>query len=139
MFMAQSHAKSKSGSSQHKSRPGQRHQQQPQRNQRNKSSGKSQNPQRGSQNHKSGSQSQKGGGSQNQQRESQQQQPLDKQVAATIKRLQTIDPGLKQLMNDAYGYAVFPAVGKAALVIGGAYGRGEVFERGKLIGYATIG
>src|SRR5436309_2104135 len=66
-------------------------------------------------------------------------QPLDKQVAATLKRLQTRDPGLKQLLRDAFGYAVFPSVGKAALVIGGAYGRGQVFQRGKLVGYATIG
>src|SRR4051812_39381880 len=63
---------------------------------------------------------------------------LDKEVAATLKRLQTKDPGLKQLVRDAYGYAVFPTVGKAALLIGGAYGRGQVFERGKLVGYATI-
>jgi hypothetical protein len=33
---------------------------------------------------------------------------------------------------------VFPAVGKANLVIGGALGRGEVFEKGKKVGYATI-
>src|SRR5438046_8971143 len=42
-------------------------------------------------------------------------QPLDKQVAATLKRLQTRDPGLKQLLRDAFFYAVFPCVGKAAL------------------------
>jgi len=65
--------------------------------------------------------------------------PQDQSVAATLARLQQKDPGLKQLLKNAYGYAVFPSVGKAALVVGGAYGRGEVFERGKLIGYATIG
>ena len=31
-----------------------------------------------------------------------------------------------------------PSVGKAALVVGGAYGRGEVFEEGRMIGHATI-
>lgn len=65
--------------------------------------------------------------------------PLEREAAATLKRLQSIDPGLKQLLAEAYGYVVFPKVGKAALVIGGAYGRGAVFERGKLIGFATIG
>jgi lipid-binding SYLF domain-containing protein len=59
-------------------------------------------------------------------------------VQAALKRLNVKDPGLKQFLKKAYGYAVFPSVGKAALVIGGAYGRGEVYEQGKPIGYATI-
>src|SRR5688500_4629562 len=61
------------------------------------------------------------------------------EVQATLKRHEAKDPGLKQFLKKAYGYAVFPSVGKAALVVGGAYGRGLVYERGKLIGYATIG
>lgn len=82
--------------------------------------------------------------SQQQQRSKRQEQPqsgnpLEREAAATLKRLQSIDPGLKQMLAEAYGYVVFPKVGKAALVIGGAYGRGAVFERGKLIGFATIG
>src|SRR5688572_30818393 len=64
---------------------------------------------------------------------------LHEQVMATIKKMQAKDPGLKQLMKRAHGFAVFPSVGKAALVVGGAYGRGEVFEQGKMIGHATIG
>src|SRR5688572_10904222 len=64
---------------------------------------------------------------------------LHEQVMATIKKLQAKDPGLKKPMKDAHGYVVFPSVGKAALVVGGAYGRGEVFEQGKMIGHATIG
>src|SRR5215217_4585865 len=57
---------------------------------------------------------------------------------STLKKLQAKDPGLKKLLEKAYAYAVFPAVGKANLVIGGALGRGEVFEKGKKVGYATI-
>src|SRR5437868_5865824 len=63
---------------------------------------------------------------------------LHDEAQATIKRLQSIDPGLKSLLRKAHGYAVFPAVGKAAAVIGGAYGHGVVFERGRPIGYATL-
>lgn len=59
-------------------------------------------------------------------------------AAATQKRLEAKDPGLKQQLKKAYGYAVFPSVGKAALVVGGSYGRGAVFEKGKFIGHATI-
>src|SRR5688572_6245602 len=65
--------------------------------------------------------------------------PLEVQAQAALKRLQAKDPGLKQFLKDAYGYAVFPNVGKAALVLGGSYGRGVVFEQGEMIGYATIG
>jgi lipid-binding SYLF domain-containing protein len=63
---------------------------------------------------------------------------LHEGVQATIERLQRQDPGLKQLLEDAYAYAVFPSIGKAGVVIGGAYGKGEVFEKGQLIGYAAI-
>ena len=76
-----------------------------------------------------------GGGGQSKSKEP----TLHEQVMATIKKLQAKDPGLKQLMKEAHGYVVFPSVGKAALVVGGAYGRGEVFEQGKMIGHATIG
>lgn len=66
------------------------------------------------------------------------QRTIHDDVQAALKRLDAEDPGLKQMLKKAYGYAVFPSVGKAALVIGGAYGRGEVYERGKAVGYATI-
>jgi lipid-binding SYLF domain-containing protein len=65
--------------------------------------------------------------------------PLAEEVQATIKRLEAKDPGLKQLLKKSYAYAIFPNVGKAGLVIGGSYGRGAVYEKGKLVGYATIG
>jgi lipid-binding SYLF domain-containing protein len=48
------------------------------------------------------------------------------------------DPGLQKFFDSAAGYAVFPSVGKGAIGVGGAYGRGEVFEGGKPVGYATL-
>jgi lipid-binding SYLF domain-containing protein len=49
-----------------------------------------------------------------------------------------------KLLSTAYGYAVFPTIGKGAVGIGGAYGKGKVFEKGKYIGdtsmtQATVG
>lgn len=67
-----------------------------------------------------------------------QNRTLHADVEAKLKQFKAENPGLKQLLADAYGYAVFPEVGKAALVVGGSYGQGEVFEKGKLAGYATI-
>lgn len=40
--------------------------------------------------------------------------------------------------DDAYGYAIFPTVGKAAFVIGGARGKGRVFVGGRAVGDTTV-
>jgi lipid-binding SYLF domain-containing protein len=48
------------------------------------------------------------------------------------------DPGLKKFFDEAAGYAVFPTVGKGAVGVGGAYGRGELYEAGQLEGYCTL-
>src|SRR5688500_5781786 len=63
---------------------------------------------------------------------------IEESSAAALKRLEEKDRGLKRMLRRAYAYAVFPSVGKASLVVGGSYGRGAVFEKGKFIGQATI-
>jgi lipid-binding SYLF domain-containing protein len=63
---------------------------------------------------------------------------LGREVQAALGRMEEKRPGLREAIERAYGYAVFPSVGRASAVVGGAYGRGEVFEHGKLIGYAAI-
>ena len=40
--------------------------------------------------------------------------------------------------DKAYGYAVFPTVGKGALGIGGARGKGRVYAQGKYVGDTTL-
>jgi lipid-binding SYLF domain-containing protein len=40
--------------------------------------------------------------------------------------------------KNAYGYAVFPTIGKAGVGIGGAYGKGRVYEQGKHIGDTSM-
>ena len=45
---------------------------------------------------------------------------------------------LKTYFKKARGYAVFPNVGKGGIGIGGARGKGEVFEKGKVIGSTTL-
>ncbi|MCF6187835.1 MAG: hypothetical protein L3J49_10255 [Desulfobulbaceae bacterium] len=45
-----------------------------------------------------------------------------------------VDAGLSDMFNSAYGYALFPTIGKAGFVVGGAYGKGKVYEQGKYIG-----
>jgi lipid-binding SYLF domain-containing protein len=38
------------------------------------------------------------------------------------------------LFKNCYGYAVFPSIGKGGLGIGGAYGKGRVYAKGKYTG-----
>jgi lipid-binding SYLF domain-containing protein len=40
--------------------------------------------------------------------------------------------------DHCYGYAVFPTIGKAGLVVGGAHGSGRVFVHGKYVGNTTM-
>jgi lipid-binding SYLF domain-containing protein len=63
---------------------------------------------------------------------------LDDDSHAAINRMMREDAGLKNMVDNAYGYAIFPDVGKGGLIVGGAYGRGEVYERGVMTGYADL-
>lgn len=49
-----------------------------------------------------------------------------------------VDAGVGDMFNSAYGYALFPTVGKGGFVVGGAYGKGRVYEKGTYIGNATL-
>ena len=40
--------------------------------------------------------------------------------------------------KSAYGYAVFPTIGKGGIGIGGAHGSGRVYERGKYVGDTSM-
>ena len=48
------------------------------------------------------------------------------------------DPGLATFFDTAAGYAVFSGVGKGGAGIGGAYGKGILFEKGKAVGKTTL-
>ena len=48
------------------------------------------------------------------------------------------DASMKDLFNNSYGYVIFPNVGKAAIVVGGAGADGAVYEKGKMTGTAKM-
>ncbi len=52
--------------------------------------------------------------------------------------LKDADSKLEGWFEDSYGYAIFPNVGKAGIGIGGAHGKGEVYEQGEFIGEARL-
>lgn len=63
---------------------------------------------------------------------------LDAESSAALTAFKNDDSSLQSLLDRSVGYAVFPDIGKAGLGVGGSYGRGEVFEAGKKIGYADV-
>lgn len=50
------------------------------------------------------------------------------------KKSEAVQPFFK----NAYGYAVFPTVGKAGIGIGGSYGNGQVYQGGKVTGEVSL-
>ena len=69
---------------------------------------------------------------------------LHQEVIAAIENFKAHDSSMTDLFESSAGYAVFPSVGKGAIGVGGAYGRGELYEYGHVTGFcdlsqATIG
>lgn len=48
------------------------------------------------------------------------------------------DPGLQRWIDQAYGYAIFPTIGKGGFWVGGGFGRGIVFEQGQPVGRTSV-
>ena len=53
-------------------------------------------------------------------------------VETTLDNFRTAGAG--DFIDDAYGYAVFPSIGKGGIGIGGAHGKGSVYKGGKRTG-----
>ena len=47
-------------------------------------------------------------------------------------------PAVAKFFKNSYGYAVFPKIGKAGWVVGGSYGKGQVYRGGKVTGKASV-
>ena len=45
---------------------------------------------------------------------------------------------VQPFFKNAYGYAVFPTIGKAGIGIGGSYGTGQVYKGGKVTGEVSV-
>lgn len=59
-------------------------------------------------------------------------------VPHAVAEFQKADSGLVKWFNEAYGYAIFPTVGKGAIGIGGARGKGWVYQGGAIKGRTTL-
>ena len=64
---------------------------------------------------------------------------LEENADTTLKRLYAMDNTLGEFVKNSAGYVVFPGIGEGGLVIGGAYGRGVVYDaKGQELGYSDV-
>lgn len=63
---------------------------------------------------------------------------IERDAASALATAKSTDPTLETVINNSAGYAVFPTVGKAAAGVGGAYGRGILYENGRAVGYCDL-
>jgi lipid-binding SYLF domain-containing protein len=63
---------------------------------------------------------------------------IKQDAAAALDRAERADPSLSPIFRRAEGYAVFPTVGKGAVGVGGAYGKGVLYDRGRAVGYCDL-
>ncbi len=59
-------------------------------------------------------------------------------VKTAIAAFNSADSNMAKLFKKSAGYVVFPNVGKGGFVLGGAHGNGLVYEKGKLVGEASL-
>ena len=63
---------------------------------------------------------------------------IETEANVALAKAQRSDPSLAKLLREAAGYAVFPTVGKGAWLVGGAYGKGVLYENDKIVGYCNL-
>jgi lipid-binding SYLF domain-containing protein len=63
---------------------------------------------------------------------------LSAEVNEAVAIMKSQDPGIDRFFKQSYGYAVLPRVFKGAFVVGGAHGKGLVYEHGQMIGYCNM-
>lgn len=63
---------------------------------------------------------------------------IRQEADAAVAKAKSHDAGLAATLKSAHAYAVFPEVGKGGAGVGGAYGKGVVYQGGRAIGYCDL-
>ncbi len=63
---------------------------------------------------------------------------LSAEVAEAVAAFKVKDPSIEQFFEKSYGYAVLPKIFKGAFWVGGAHGKGLVYEQGRKVGYCSM-
>ena len=64
-----------------------------------------------------------------------------RQLEADVKRTRIGCPRrirTSRSQRSSYAYAVFPAIGSGGAIVGGAFGRGQVFRNDEVIGFVSV-
>ena len=71
-------------------------------------------------------------------KEEEERKKLAADVRSAMLSMTAADPSLQRVLDQGAGYALFPSVGKGALGVGGAYGRGHVYQDNEWIGHSDL-
>lgn len=63
---------------------------------------------------------------------------LRNEANATLQSMTARDAGLAAMLDQSAGYVVFPEIGKGGALVGGAFGRGVVYQGGRPVGFASL-
>jgi lipid-binding SYLF domain-containing protein len=63
---------------------------------------------------------------------------IDQRCGEAIALFKKTDSGIGKFFRSAYGYAIFPRVGKGGIGIGGARGKGLVYKGGSKVGRTSL-
>ena len=63
---------------------------------------------------------------------------LDPKAKEALAEFLEVDPGMQKMLDQSVGYVVIPTVGKAGFGIGGARGKGLLYENGKPTAVVTL-
>jgi len=67
-----------------------------------------------------------------------QQVAMHDEAKAALERMIAQDPSLKDSIDNAYGYVIFPEVGEAAIGVGAANGKGFAYQGGHRVGTVEL-
>jgi lipid-binding SYLF domain-containing protein len=63
---------------------------------------------------------------------------LEDKAASTLRSMTAKDRTLQPFLDRAAGYVVFPNIGKGGLIVGGAHGRGVLYQHHHPVGFVEL-
>ncbi len=55
-----------------------------------------------------------------------------------VSSILSADPSVQKFVDESAGYAIFPSVGKGGMIVGGAHGKGLLYEKGAVTGQTSM-
>ena len=63
---------------------------------------------------------------------------LESDAVQQVALARSTDPSIQPFFDKSAGYAVFPTIGKGGLLVGGAYGKGVLYEKGHPVAFCDM-